>query len=116
MDQWVGIGFSNYHSNPLYYAKNLYINNGLVTEANITTATKINDYAFYGCKSLARVTIGNGVTSIGYKAFEDCTGLTSVTIPGSVTSVTNSWEPSATNFREPSTTNARNQARLTLWN
>ena len=33
------------------------------------------------------LTIGNGVTSIGYGAFSECTSLTSVTIPNSVTSI-----------------------------
>ncbi len=72
IDSWVQIGFANGYSNPLSYAKNLYINDKLVTEANITTATKINDYAFYGCASLTNVTIGNSVTSIGENAFSGC--------------------------------------------
>ncbi|MBQ5931565.1 MAG: leucine-rich repeat domain-containing protein, partial [Tidjanibacter sp.] len=44
-------------------------------------------YAFNNCKSLESVTIGNGVTSIGYEAFHNCTSLTSITIPDSVTSI-----------------------------
>ncbi len=43
--------------------------------------------AFYNCSRLKSVTIGNGVTSIGYDAFEGCSGLTGVTIPDSVTSI-----------------------------
>ncbi len=86
IDQWAEIEFDHNSSNPLYYAKNLYINNELVTEANITTATKINDYAFNGC-GLTSVTIGASVTSIGKWAFHGCAGLTSVTIGESVTSI-----------------------------
>ena len=43
--------------------------------------------AFYNCKGLTSVTIGNSVTSIGYYAFHDCSSLTSVTIGNSVTSI-----------------------------
>lgn len=43
--------------------------------------------AFCDCSSLTRVTIPNGVTSIGDSAFEDCSSLISVTIPDSVTSI-----------------------------
>ncbi len=87
IDQWVQIEFSNFSANPLYYAKNLYINNELVTEANITTATSIKANAFDSCTSLTSVTIGNSVTSIGSSAFDGCDSLTSVTIGNSVTSI-----------------------------
>ena len=55
----------------------------------ITSGDRIGDYAFDDCTSLTSVTIGNGVTSIGYGAFRDCTSLTSVTIGNSVTRIAN---------------------------
>ena len=87
IDQWAQIKFDGYYANPLYYGRNLYITDELVTEANITTATKINSYAFYNCSSLISVVIGNSVTSIGIAAFQVCSSLTSVEIPDSVTSI-----------------------------
>ena len=50
-------------------------------------ATSIGAYAFYGCSSLASITIPNRVTSIERFAFEGCSGLASITIPDSVTSI-----------------------------
>ena len=87
IDQWVEIEFYGYESNPLSYAGKLYINNELVTEANIITATKISDCAFFNCNSLESVIIGDSVESIGSSAFFGCTSLTSVTIGDSVTSI-----------------------------
>ena len=87
IDQWAQISFSDYISNPLYYAKNLYINGELVTQANITIATKINAYAFSDCSSLTSIEIPDTVTSIGEDAFRNCTSLTSIEIPDSVTSI-----------------------------
>ena len=60
---------------------------GLTEYAIPKGVTSIGDYAFYGCPSLASVTIGSGVTSIGYDAFADCTSLASVTIGSGVTSI-----------------------------
>lgn len=87
IDQWIRIRFKSEISNPLYYAKNLYINNELVTEANLTRAAKINRFAFCGYRSLKSITIPDGVKTIGTGAFYNCSGLTSVVIPESVTSI-----------------------------
>ena len=46
--------------------------------------TTIGKEAFKGCKSLASVTIPESVTKIGWAAFAGCSSLASVTIPGSV--------------------------------
>ena len=81
IDQWCRISFANPQSNPLYYAHNLYVDNSLVTNLNIQAATRIEQYAFYGCSGLTSVTIGNSVTSIGGSAFSGCSGLTDMTIP-----------------------------------
>ena len=84
---WCNISFG---SNPLYYAKNLYLNGTLVTELSIPEGvTSIGSSAFSGCTSLTSISIGEGVTSIGSYAFEDCTSLTSVNIPEGVTSIGN---------------------------
>jgi len=42
--------------------------------------TSIGGGAFYYCRDLTSVTIGNSVTSIGEQAFSDCNNLTSVTV------------------------------------
>ena len=49
----------------------------------------IPEYAFKDRTSLRNITLGRGVTSIGFRAFQNCINLTSVTIPSSVTSFGN---------------------------
>ena len=110
VDKWINFDFTSATDNPTYYAANLYINDKLLTDVNITSEDSIKNYAFYNCKSiksvetgksvtsigtcafdgcrgLTSVSLGNSVTSLGYEAFSDCTGLISVTIPNSVTSI-----------------------------
>ena len=59
-----------------------------VTYDGVTySVTTIGEKAFYGCKKLTSVTIGNSVTTIGDNAFFDCSSLTSITIPNSVTTI-----------------------------
>ena len=90
---WCNIAFDSGDSNPLYYAKNLYLKTDfgtyeLVTDLVIPDSVKsIGNYAFGDCTSLTSVTIPNSVMSIGYYAFSNCTSLTSVTIGDSVTSI-----------------------------
>ena len=49
--------------------------------------TSIGWYAFWNCTSLTSITIPGSITSIGDSVFRDSTGLTSITIPDSVTSI-----------------------------
>ena len=62
---------------------------GLTSVTIGNSVTSIGEEAFYGCKALTSVTIPNSVTSIGNYAFLGCSGLTSITIPNSVTSIGN---------------------------
>ncbi|MBP3496094.1 MAG: leucine-rich repeat domain-containing protein, partial [Clostridia bacterium] len=81
---WCNISFSD-GSNPLYYAKKLYIDNELVTNLVIPdNVTSIGDGAFFYCTSLTSITIGDSITSIGYSAFCDCTSLTSLNYLGTI--------------------------------
>lgn len=51
--------------------------------------TSIGSYTFTFCSALTSVTIPNSVMSIGESAFDGCSALTSVTIPNLVTSIGN---------------------------
>ena len=85
---WCNISFYNSRSNPLYYAKNLYLNGELIEELVIPDGvTSIPMYAFYRKSSITSITIPDSVTSIGDSAFSNCTNLTSVTIGNGVTSI-----------------------------
>ena len=98
-------------TNPLYHAKNLYLNDELITTLIIPDGvTNIKKWVFWGC-SATRVIIPSSVQSIGEYAFYDCnfesallhensqltfidqfaffgcSTLTSITIPVGVTSI-----------------------------
>lgn len=109
--KWCRNSFSDGWSNPLYYAKHLYINNEEVTNLVIpntveelgmqvfayctglksvvipSTIKTITHGAFGLCTGIESLEISDGVESIEYGAFYSCTSLTSVRLPNSVTSV-----------------------------
>ena len=85
---WCGINFENSYSNPLYYAKHLYINNTEVTALEIPSGvTSISAYAFYNCLSLTSVKIPDTVMSIGRCAFYRCSNFTSVSLPKNLSKI-----------------------------
>ncbi len=113
---WINIKMEG---NPIYYSKNLYINDVPLTDlvipdgvTEISTAfaydtcitsvtipesvTNIGAYAFAECSGLTSITIPNSVTTIGDHAFSGCSGLTAATIGSSVTSIGSSAFASCT--------------------
>ncbi|MDE7191303.1 MAG: leucine-rich repeat domain-containing protein [Clostridia bacterium] len=68
---WCAINFGNAYANPLYNAKNLYLNNQLVTDLVIPNyVTSIGDYAFKGCSSLENITVD--INNAKYKSEGNC--------------------------------------------
>ena len=66
----------------------LVIPSSVTYDGTTYSVTSIGSNAFFGCRDLTSITIGNAVTSIGTFAFGWCSGLTgSITIPSSVTSI-----------------------------
>ena len=86
---WCGIEFKDeglkHSSNPLLYARHLYLDGKKVTDLVIPVGvTRIGEFAFDNCSDLTSVTISDGVTGIGKCAFRKCSNMTSVTIPPSL--------------------------------
>ena len=79
LSAWCKIIFRNSSSNPLNQGAKLYLNNQELTELTIPADIKqIKNYALYGNKALTKVTMGEGVTSVGVKSFRECSSLTQV--------------------------------------
>ena len=88
LSAWCKIDFGHSSSNPLNYAKYLYLDGVLVEDIIIPAdMTEVKPYVFIYCEKLKSVTIPDSVTSIGDYAFRSCTSLTSITIPDKVTSI-----------------------------
>ena len=70
LSAWCNISFGAANANPLYHAKNLYLNGNPVKDVVIADdVTSIGSYAFYNCESLESMTIHDNVEHIGIEAF-----------------------------------------------
>lgn len=83
---YAAISFENVSANPLYFAENLYCDDVLVTEVDVSEG-EIGDYAFYGYLPMEKVTVGGSAKSIGIQAFDGCENLKSVSISGEIASI-----------------------------
>ena len=86
LSAWCDIYFEGVSSNPLYYAKHLYLGESTeITDLDIPDGvTRIRNYAFRGCSSITSVSIPNSVKSIGEQSFDACEGLKVLTIGSDV--------------------------------
>ena len=85
---WCGIDFGSADANPLYYAKNLYLNGELLTELSIPAEiAEVKDYAFYICNGVTIIDIVDGVKSIGSNAFYGCSNLETLYISNTIESI-----------------------------
>lgn len=85
---WYG-NFNTPYSNPLCYAKRLFLNNELITNLKIPSdVTAINPFAFINCTNLTEVIIPGNINSIGTFAFKGCSNLKNLTIEDSENSLT----------------------------
>jgi hypothetical protein len=84
LQAWSQTSFIVPESNPLYYAKKLYLNGSLLTDAVLPEGTLfLQPNAFINCESLKRISIPKSVLGIGDDAFAGCIGLESVSYGGS---------------------------------
>ena len=71
---------SYFESNPLFWAKHLFLNGEEVKDLVIPSGTtSINGGVFFGCTGLTSLKIHDGVTGIGNLAFSGCSGITTIT-------------------------------------
>lgn len=69
------------------YIEETYDADGNLIDVKMYGYTKVRDYVFADCTSLAHVSLPEGLTSIGNSAFSGCTSLTFTSLPESLTSI-----------------------------
>ena len=85
INNWCGISFGNYNSNPASKSHGLKLNGTLQT--SISPTTNIGAFAFYGNTELTSVTLSYYVKNIGSDAFNGCTNIGTV----NYTSTVDNW-------------------------
>ena len=88
LSAWCETYFRSTYSNPIVIAKNLYLNDNLVTDLVIpNSVSHISAYSFYRCDSLQTLSVSDNVTMIGPNTFTGCKNLTTATIGNNVTTI-----------------------------
>ncbi len=90
IEKWCDAFIDGTFASPFCNGADLYVDNNKITNLNVTDMEtlhnkRICNYAFCGCTSLQRVTIGGKIVNIGEGAFMNCNNLESVVLEDSVT-------------------------------
>lgn len=85
INAYAQIEFASVESNPLYYAKKLFINGKEETEITVD-AESIGSYALAGLGNIPKITLQNA-TSIGSGAFSYASGVVEIILPKSLKSI-----------------------------
>lgn len=84
LEAWYKIDFADDQSNPLRYAKNLYLNGALVESLEIPASVSVVQAGlFRNATCLKRVSIPRSLAGVAANAFEKCTNITEVFYEGS---------------------------------
>lgn len=101
IEDWCKIKSEDEYSNPIHYARKIYIDGELATDITIPKGiTKICDYAFVNCDTITNVVIPDSVISIGNSAFSFCSNLKNISIPNSVVNIGKGAFSSCSNLEE----------------
>lgn len=88
VEDWCNIAFANEKANPVFFAKNLYVDGEILTKLEIPEGiSTINDYSFYNCESLTDIVLGDDVTRIGNYAFRNVKNVDHIFIPATVETI-----------------------------
>lgn len=81
---WCRISFGDNTANPLYYAKNLYVNGTKAETLEIPEGVQvISTYAFINAECIERVALPKSLVGVAANAFSGCTGVKEVYYAGS---------------------------------
>ena len=123
LTSWCNIDFHVSLGNPLYFARDLYLNGELIKKLvipdNVTTiknssfeggsfkeiiipdsVTSIEKYAFSSCDYIESITIPNNIEKIGYHSFDNCCSLSRVNIKGELKFIDRDAFEDSTNLKE----------------
>lgn len=104
MTAWCGIAFESNYANPLYYAKNLYLNGAKVETLEIPEGVQvISSYAFVNATCIQGVAIPKSLVGVAANAFTGCSGIKKVYYAGSETE----WKDLAISAGNDPLTNAQ---------
>ena len=104
MAAWCGIAFENDYANPLYYAKNLYLNGAKVETLEIPEGVQvIAKNAFVNATCIQGVAIPKSLVGVAANAFTGCSGIAKVYYAGSETE----WKDLAISAGNDPLTNAQ---------